>query len=71
LRERHRRFCTKRKRNLHAALEKIIEKAGEVEVNASAVVAAVQAYAKINALGQWINRSETIPRRLICTLWEV
>jgi hypothetical protein len=53
-------LMAKRKRNLHAALEKIIEKAGEVEVNASAVVAAVQAYAKINALGQWIDRSETV-----------
>jgi hypothetical protein len=27
-------------------------------VNAGAVVAAVQAYAKINSLGQWIDRSE-------------
>ncbi len=50
----------RRKRNLRAALERIIEKAGEVEVNASAVVAAVQAYAKINAQGQWIERSEHV-----------
>jgi hypothetical protein len=50
----------KRKRNVRAALERIIEKAGEVEVNASAVVAAVQAYAKINAQGQWIDRSEHV-----------
>jgi hypothetical protein len=50
----------KRKRNLHAALEKIIEKAGEVEVSAPAVVAAIQAYAKINAQGQWIDRSEHV-----------
>ena len=34
----------KRKRNVRAALERIIEKAGEVEVTSSAVVAAVQAY---------------------------
>jgi hypothetical protein len=47
-----------RRRNIRAALEKIIEKVGEVDVNASAVVAAVQAYAKINAAGQWIDRSE-------------
>jgi hypothetical protein len=40
--------------------EKIIERAGEVEVTASAVVAAVQAYSKINAAGQWIDRSEHV-----------
>jgi hypothetical protein len=50
----------KRKRNVRAALERIIEKASEVEVTSSAVVAAVQAYAKINAQGQWIERSEHI-----------
>ena len=50
----------KRKRNVRAALERIIEKAGEVEVTSSAVVAAVQAYAKINAQGQWIDRSEHV-----------
>jgi hypothetical protein len=50
----------KRRRNIRAALEKIIEKAGEVDVNASAVVSAVQAYAKINAQGQWIDRSEHV-----------
>jgi len=32
----------KRKRNVRAALERIIEKSGEVEVTASAVVAAIQ-----------------------------
>jgi hypothetical protein len=50
----------KRKRNVRAALERIIEKAGEVEVTSSAVVAAVQAYAKINAQGQWVDRSEHV-----------
>ena len=50
----------KRQRNVRAALEHIIEKAGEVEVTSSAVVAAVQAYAKINAQGQWIDRTETV-----------
>jgi len=38
----------KRQRNVRTALEKIIEKAGEVEVSAAAVVAAVQAYSKIS-----------------------
>jgi hypothetical protein len=50
----------KRKRNVRAALERIIEKSGEVEVTASAVVAAIQAYSKINAQGQWIERSEYV-----------
>ena len=30
-----------------------------MDVTASAVVAAVQAYAKINAAGEWIDRTET------------
>lgn len=50
----------KRQRNVRAALERIIEKAGEVDVTAAAVVAAVQAYAKINASGQWIDRTENV-----------
>jgi hypothetical protein len=50
----------KRRRNLHSALERIIEKAGDVEVTAAAVVSAIAAYAKINANGQWVERSETI-----------
>jgi hypothetical protein len=37
---------------------KIIEQAGDVEVTSSAVVAAIQAYSKINAQGQWVDRSE-------------
>jgi len=50
----------KRQRNVRAALERIIERTDDVEVNASAVVAAVQAYAKINARGEWVDRSEHI-----------
>jgi hypothetical protein len=49
-----------RRKNVRAALETLIEKAGDVEVTSSAVVAAVQAYAKINAAGQWIDRSEHV-----------
>jgi len=41
----------KRKRNVRAALERIIEKSGDVDLTASAVVAAIQTYAKINAQG--------------------
>ena len=48
----------KRQRNLRRALERIIERAESVDVNASAVVAAIQAYAKINNRGQWIERVE-------------
>ena len=50
----------KRQRNVRAALERIIEKAGDVDVTASAVVAAVQAYSKINSAGQWIDRTEQV-----------
>ncbi|HEV2115814.1 MAG TPA: hypothetical protein VGR48_07305 [Terriglobales bacterium] len=50
----------KRQRNVRAALERIIERAGEVEVNASAVVSAVSAYSRINASGQWVERSERV-----------
>jgi hypothetical protein len=51
---------SKRQRNVRAALEKIIERAGEVEVNAAAIVSAVGAYARINSAGQWVDRSEHI-----------
>jgi hypothetical protein len=50
----------KRRRNIRAALERIIEKAGEVDVNPSAVVGAVSAYARINSRGKWVERSETV-----------
>lgn len=50
----------KRRRNVRAALERIIEKAGEVEVNASAIVGAVSAYARINSRGEWVERTETV-----------
>jgi chromatin segregation and condensation protein Rec8/ScpA/Scc1 (kleisin family) len=50
----------KRRRNVRAALEHIIERVTEVEVNAASVVAAVQAYSKINAQGQWVERRETV-----------
>ncbi len=50
----------KRQKNIRAALERIIERAGEVDATAAAVVAAVQAYAKINAAGEWIDRTETL-----------
>jgi hypothetical protein len=50
----------KRQRNVRAALEHIIEQAASVEVTASSVVAAIQAYAKLNANGQWVERTEQV-----------
>ena len=50
----------KRRRNVRAALERIIERAGEVDATAAAVVAAIQAYSKINAAGQWVDRREHV-----------
>lgn len=55
----------KRQRNIRAALEQIIEKVSQVEVTAPAVVSAIQAYAKINAQGQWIERVERVDMRAI------
>jgi hypothetical protein len=49
-----------RRRNIRTALERIIEKAGEVEVNAAAVVSAASAYARINSRGEWVERTETV-----------
>jgi len=53
-------LMVKRQENVRRALEKIIEFAGEVKPNAYAVVAATSAYARINARGQWVQRSETV-----------
>jgi hypothetical protein len=50
----------KRQRNVRAALERIIEKAGDVEVTASAVVSAIQVYSRINANGHWIEPPEQV-----------
>ena len=49
----------KRQRNVRAALEKMIEKSGDVEVNAAALVSAISAYARINSADLWIERRET------------
>jgi len=50
----------RRARNLRAALERIIEQADGVTDNAAAVVSAIQAYAKINSAGQWVDRTEQV-----------
>ena len=49
-----------RRRNVRCALERIIERAGDVEVNANAIVSAVATYAKLNASGQLIDRVENV-----------
>jgi len=48
----------KRQRNIRKALERMIEQAETVDVTAPAIVSAIQAYAKINSRGQWIDRVE-------------
>jgi hypothetical protein len=53
----------KRRTNVRTALERIIEKAGDVGVTASAVVSAIQVYAKINSAGELIDPSERISMR--------
>jgi hypothetical protein len=50
----------KRRRNLRAVLERIIERVDDVEVNATAIISAVQALAKINIQGQWVERTEHV-----------
>ena len=44
----------RRRSNVYAALDRIIERAGEVKVTASAVIAAVRLMAKIEAKGDWV-----------------
>jgi len=55
----------KRRCNVRAALERIIEKAGAVDVTAAAVVSAIQAYAKINANGEWVDRVEHVDLKAV------
>ena len=50
----------KRARNVRAALERIIEQVGDVPVNAAAIVQAIATYARINAQGQLVERSEQV-----------
>jgi hypothetical protein len=50
----------KRARNVRAALERIIEKIDDVPVSAAAVIQAIATYARINAQGQLVERSEQV-----------
>jgi hypothetical protein len=54
------RLFPKRLQNVRVALERIIERVGDIEVTASAVVTAVQTLAKINAAGRWIDPAEQV-----------
>ncbi len=38
----------------------MIERVTEVDMTAAAVVSAIQAFSKINAAGEWIDRTETV-----------
>lgn len=55
----------KRRRNFRAALERMIEKAESVQVTASAIVAAIQVYAQINADGEWTERPQRVDMRAV------
>lgn len=50
----------RRDRNIKAALANFIERGYRVKVTASSFIAAIQAYAKINAEGEWIDKVEDI-----------
>ena len=58
---RHAKACSlyiARERNLRGALAKIIERVDHVEISATAIVAAIQCYARINRAGQWVEPGE-------------
>jgi hypothetical protein len=50
----------KRDRNVKAALAALIERGYNVRVTAAALISAITAYAKINAEGQWIDKTEEV-----------
>ena len=52
-------FATRR-RNLRAALERLVERVDDVQVTASSIVGAAVALARINADGEWIAPSERV-----------
>jgi hypothetical protein len=54
------RLFLKRQRSVKAALERIIERAEDVEVTASAIVQAIAAFSKINSEGRWVERTESV-----------
>jgi len=51
---------TRRRHNLRAALEHVIERIDDVHLSGGAVVSAIQTLAKINARGEWVERDERL-----------
>jgi hypothetical protein len=50
----------KRDRNLKSVLARFIDRGYRVKVTAQSLIAAIQAYSKINAEGQWIDKTENL-----------
>lgn len=50
----------KRDRNLKAVLGRFIDRGYRVKVTAQSLIAAIQCYAKINAAGEWIDKTENV-----------
>ena len=50
----------KRDRDIKAALARIIERGHNVRVTPASLISAIQAYAKINAEGQWVDKQENM-----------
>jgi hypothetical protein len=50
----------RRDRNIKAALANFIERGSTVKVTAASFVAAIQAYSKINAAGEWVDKNEDV-----------
>jgi hypothetical protein len=53
-------LMSRRRQNVRAALERIIERSDYVKVNAGVVVQAVSVYARLNARGELIERKQTV-----------
>jgi hypothetical protein len=53
-------LMSRRRQNVRAALERMIERSDYVKVNAGVVVQAVSVYARLNARGELIERQQTV-----------
>jgi hypothetical protein len=53
-------LLARRDRNIKAALASFIERGYRVRVTASSFIAAITAYSKINAEGEWIDKLEDV-----------
>jgi hypothetical protein len=50
----------KRDRNIKGALARFIERGYNVHVTGASFISAIQAYAKINAEGEWVDKQENV-----------